>query len=808
MFSRASIRLKLAAGFTGGLLLVAGVGIFSLFELNAMNGVTRDIRAVWLPKIEAVSTLKRLMTSHGLLAKRRIQTRDFRQMAAVDAALRGVDADIASTRASYRTGLGAQREKALFEAFGQSWKAYTDSFAAVLENLDAGQITEAFDTFQTVSLQAFDTAVQRLDRVAAYSTAELSAARVRSDKVYGHARTAILGAVLLAVTGALGAIAWISMNVSTPLLRVSEAMKRLTAGDETASIPDYSSRQDEIGILADAVSGYRASVIRAREMAKLAEIEHQRLQAAVASMPIGLCLYDAEHRLIISNGEYAKIYDLPEELTVPGTSFQDLLSYHCAHRFFQGPSQEERAADLMRDVEAGNSFDAVCETGDGRSIRIARQPLNGGWVAVHEDLTQQRRNAMEMAQMVRRLRAAQEDLKRAAAAAAASNEAKSAFLANMSHEIRTPLNGILGMAQALASEPLTPTQRDGIHTILESGQTLMVLLNDALDLSKIEAGKLEISPSDGALREVVESLHKLFLPRAAEKGIELRLEIDEGVPEVLKFDAVRVRQCASNLISNAIKFTNSGHVGVAVSARAINAGAYQVTATVSDSGVGMSRDVVARLFSEFYQADDTITRHSGGTGLGLAITRKLARLMSGDVVVSSTPGKGSTFTLTFTAARSSASKKAARLSPSPSAPAGAAAFKGVRVLLVDDNAVNRQVARLLLAPFGAVITEATNGAEALAALDKATFDVVLLDVHMPVMDGMEAIRHIRAAEAPWRNIPVIALTADAMRGDQGRLLAAGMSGYASKPVEQAALVNEIRRVLGRPTVEGDGAAVA
>jgi hypothetical protein len=267
-----------------------------------------------------------------------------------------------------------------------------------------------------------------------------------------------------------------------------------------------------------------------------------------------------------------------------------------------------------------------------------------------------------------------------------------------------------------------------------------------------------------------------------------------------------VRQCASNLISNAIKFTNAGHVTVGVLAMPVIDGGHEVTVTVNDTGLGMSKEVMGRLFSEFFQADASTTRSYGGTGLGLAITRKLARLMGGDVTVNSAPGRGSTFTFTFAAAMAEAAKEAVR-PPLPPGPAlKPTVFNGMRMLIVDDNAVNRQIARLLLAPCGAVITDAVNGKEALAALNGAPFDIVLLDVHMPVMDGLETIRHIRASDAPWRDIPVIALTADAMNGDQDRLLAAGMSGYASKPIELAALVNEIHRVINGGAARHEGAA--
>jgi signal transduction histidine kinase/ActR/RegA family two-component response regulator len=392
-----------------------------------------------------------------------------------------------------------------------------------------------------------------------------------------------------------------------------------------------------------------------------------------------------------------------------------------------------------------------------------------------------------------RLCESRDELLRITAAAEASNMAKSAFLANMSHEIRTPLNGILGMAQVLANGELSEFQHNGVHTILASGQTLLALLNDVLDLSKIDADKLEIAPADCVIRDVLLGLHKLFLPCAAEKGIELRLAVDDSVPVHLKFDPNRVRQCVSNLVSNAIKFTNAGHVSIAVSHSVATDTKHQITVTIADTGQGMRPEVVAKLFSEFFQADASSTRRHGGTGLGLAIARKLARMMGGDVAVTSTAGEGSIFTFTFSAERGNAS--AVSVSSAMAQDRGSVTLNGIRILIVDDNAVNRQIARLMLAPYGASIKEAVNGKEALAALAEAPFDLMLLDVHMPVMDGIEAIHRIRANEASWCDIPVIALTANAMSGDRERFLMAGMTGYTAKPIEQSVLISEIRRVL-------------
>jgi CheY-like chemotaxis protein len=344
----------------------------------------------------------------------------------------------------------------------------------------------------------------------------------------------------------------------------------------------------------------------------------------------------------------------------------------------------------------------------------------------------------------------------------------------------------------LDNDRLSASQRECVRTILESGQTLMALLNDVLDLSKIEAGKLDISPIDAEVENLILHLHKLFQPQALEKSITLSVRIDPAIPKLLRFDYVRVHQCVANLISNAVKFTKAGGVSVSVTHELVDAGDYVIFVAVTDTGIGISEEAAAKLFSEFSQADASTTRRFGGTGLGLVISRKLARMMGGDISLTSEVDAGSTFTLTFHAS-------AAKLAPSP-IPAEEyrvpnTALPGLKVLLVDDNAINRSVARLLLAPSGVVITEAANGREALDHLAGQHFDLVLLDVHMPVMDGPETLRQVRGTGESWRNIPVIALTADTMTGDRERLISIGMTGYVSKPIEQRALIQEIHRVL-------------
>jgi signal transduction histidine kinase/CheY-like chemotaxis protein len=374
---------------------------------------------------------------------------------------------------------------------------------------------------------------------------------------------------------------------------------------------------------------------------------------------------------------------------------------------------------------------------------------------------------------------------------------KSQFLSNMSHEIRTPLNGVLGMAQSLNADPLSLVQREKVAVILDTGNRLMTILNDVLDLSMIEAGKLEISAGDDDIVQAVASIRWLFLPQAEAKGLGIDLHCPPAFPRWLHYDPVRIRQCMSNLLSNAIKFTEAGTIAITLSAKEADAG-HTVSIVVEDTGIGMAPDTVEKLFSAFSQADASTSRRFGGTGLGLVIARELAQMMGGDLTVASEAGAGSAFTFTFQAAAATQQhddREILAQADAQQAPENRD-LRHAKILLTDDNAINRQVVRLLLAPLGVSIAEAENGRVALEKLAAERFDVVLLDIHMPVMDGWETIQAIRRSEASWRTIPVIAVTADATSGARERYLALGMNDYMPKPVDRRQLHDKLFAILG------------
>lgn len=399
-----------------------------------------------------------------------------------------------------------------------------------------------------------------------------------------------------------------------------------------------------------------------------------------------------------------------------------------------------------------------------------------------------------MLDAAQQLRANSKALEEAQSAALEASEAKSAFLAMMSHELRTPMNGVLGLTHALRGARLEPRHARYLEMIEKSGQGLMTILNDILDLSKIEAGKLELDISPFDLRELVDQTAVIWSETAREKGLELRLEIDPATPAWVMGDLARVRQILLNLISNALKFTDQG----AVTVRVAPAGE-GIALAVSDTGVGMTPEQRARLFSPFVQGDRSIARRFGGTGLGLTICRHLTELMGGEVTVQSAPGEGSTFTVTLPLAMA---EKPAPLKAEESKKLD---FGGVRVLVVDDNVVNQLVARAVLESVGVTVLTADDGRAALERLRDELFDLVLMDVHMPVMDGIEAVRRIRAGEAGRADMPIVALTADAMVGDAERLVAQGFDDAHPKPIAPAGLLATVARLASaEPVARGSG----
>ncbi len=404
------------------------------------------------------------------------------------------------------------------------------------------------------------------------------------------------------------------------------------------------------------------------------------------------------------------------------------------------------------------------------------------------------------------LKANEAELHDARARAEEPSRWKSDFLANMSHEIRTPMNAVIGMSHLVLSSSLDAQQRDYVQKIQRAGQHLLGLINDILDFSKIEAGKLDIEAIDYPLHEVLDHVASLVGEKCAAKGLELIFDVAPELPERLHGDPLRVGQILVNYANNAVKFTERGDIVVRALSTTGSQGDALLRLEVQDSGIGMTPDQLQRLFRSFQQADSSTTRKYGGTGLGLAICKNLAELMGGRVGVSSKPGHGSLFwvELPLQPARAPAAPASLHLDEVQQS---LASLRGARVLLVDDNDLNQQVGVDLLAQAGVVVDVADNGLQALECLARTRYDAVLMDMQMPVMDGLTATRRIR--ENPeWAQLPVLAMTANAMTGDRERCLQAGMNDHIAKPIDPPQLMRQLLRWLPAGARSVDQATMA
>jgi signal transduction histidine kinase/ActR/RegA family two-component response regulator len=422
---------------------------------------------------------------------------------------------------------------------------------------------------------------------------------------------------------------------------------------------------------------------------------------------------------------------------------------------------------------------------------------NIGFLGVSTDITERKR--------------VEEDLRRSKEKAESATRTKSQFLANMSHEIRTPMNAIIGLTGLLLSTEMTAEQRDYAETIRGSGDSLLTIINDILDFSKIDEGKMDIESQPFSLVDCIEASLDLVTQSAIKKGLRLSYILCPDVPKRILGDVTRLRQVLVNLLSNAIKFTDQGEISVAVSCLP-EGRLHEIRFSVRDTGIGISQDRMDRLFQTFSQVDASMTRKYGGTGLGLAISKRLVELMGGRIRAKSTPGMGSTFCFTILARSvpgpSLADLSMAGLAGKPGA-IGRTSVQGAdiggqdlsrtmvkppRILLAEDNAVNQKVAMRMLERLGYRADAVANGLEVLQALERQPYDLVLMDVQMPEMDGLEATKRIRGMSTAGQPY-IIAMTAHAMKGDREECMAAGMDDYVSKPVRmeelQAALIKSI-----------------
>lgn len=507
-----------------------------------------------------------------------------------------------------------------------------------------------------------------------------------------------------------------------------------------------------------------------------------RLESALESMSDGFVMFGPDDRLIACNQRYLDFYKISAPFIRPGAHFRDIMREGAVRgQYPQAGPDIDAFINAMDYWRHANNPPIERLLPDGRWVLITeRSTPDGGTVGIRTDITQ--------------LKRAMEELAAARDQARAAGEAKSQFLARMSHELRTPLNGILGFAQVLLRDPsLGPEQREQVATLSEAGQHLLELVNGLLDLSKIEAGKLELAPRPLALRQLLEACAALLEPEVARKRIRFRLEVAPGTPAAVEADATRLRQMLLNLLSNAVKFTPAGG-RVEMRARPLGGATGGIRIEVQDSGPGIPADKRHLLFEDFSQLMQVPGQESAGTGLGLAISARLAEAMGGRIGCAPEVTEGALFWVELPLREAEVPSPASEALPAPRpAPAGGEA-RALRVLVADDVAANRMVARAMLVAAGHQVDSASDGAEALAAVQREDYDIVLMDVQMPEMDGLEATRRIRALSGPQARVPILAVTASALPEQVTACREAGMDGHLAKPIDRESLLAAVRRL--------------
>ena len=517
------------------------------------------------------------------------------------------------------------------------------------------------------------------------------------------------------------------------------------------------------------------------------------LRQTVEHIPLGVSVMDAKFNVIAFNERFLDVLGLPHDEFSIGDPMEKFLRYNAARGEY-GPG--EVAEQVRTRLALARRAEPHCferKRADGRVVEVRGTPVpGGGFVTVYTDVTTQREES-------RRLIEAREHAEGAA-------RTKSEFLATMSHEVRTPMNGVLGIAELLLDTELSTEQRDYVETILRSGQALLEILNDILDLSKIEAGKLDLESIAFDPAQALSDVIALSGPRASAKGLVLAAEVAPAVPRDVIGDPGRLRQVLSNLIGNSLKFTDSGAVRVAARLVSENGEEVVLGFTITDTGIGMTPEQQGKLFRPFTQADTSTTRRFGGTGLGLAICLRLVDTMGGGFEVKSEPGQGSSFSFTVRCKRAAAGASRAASAQEQTM----RRFSG-RVLVVEDNVVNRKVARATLKRFGLEVLEAENGSLALDLLAHETVDLIFMDMHMPVMDGIEATRRIRAAESAGAlrgRRAIVAMTANVLKDAVETCMEAGMDGFLPKPFARRQMVEVLTRWLGAGAAAETAAAAA
>jgi adenylate cyclase len=614
-----------------------------------------------------------------------------------------------------------------------------------------------------------------VDSLVAGARKEINDANAAALSVVNFSTLAVIIAVVLSlVSSTLIVWLYVGRNLIARLRELSDRTFALAAGDLRSPLPPGGG--DEIGHMAESLAVFRDTAV-AMEEANLKEIRETRLRLteAIEAISEGFSLYDSEDKLIICNTRYKDFFSRHRDKMVPGTPFEQIVRASLERDEIEDAKDDPEAWLATRMERHRNPSEPhIQRRSDGRWVRVSeRLTANGGVVATYTDITMLKQREAELADLVNKLEIARD-------AANEASRTKSTFLASMSHELRTPLNAIIGLTEMMvtnaarfgtekALEPLNRVHRAGTH--------LLSLINQVLDLSKIEAGKLDLSPESVNLAPLIDEVIGTARQLADKNNNRLVVEA-EGDLGAVTVDPMRLRQILLNLLSNACKFTKAGEVALRV--RKIVDGRSWIEFAVVDTGIGMTAEQQAKLFEEFSQADALTARHFGGTGLGLAITRKLARMMGGDVTVASEPGKGSVFTVRLPGGVDSPARTFAESGRRP---------KGDCVLVIDDDATARELIADHLKAEGFSVVAAAGGVEGLKLAKQLRPTAITLDVMMPDLDGWSVLATLRQ-DAELADIPVIMIT---IVDEHRRGIALGAAGYLTKPIDRERLHRLVNR---------------